>query len=79
MDDWQPYETAPTDGRKIIGWDEDKGAKETRFVDFPAESTAGQLYAQGHGKRGCFEYYDYHGNRVYEWRFTSWVPFPGAA
>ena len=63
--EWQPIETAPRDGRRVLVWISDKSHTGPAFAKLWFYSTDGRL---GGGAEG------YNG----DWNITHWMPLPAA-
>ena len=83
----QTIDTAPRNGRKILGYNLDtlgcdEGSEGFYYVcfwmDFHPDSGSGRNYLLGDGRRGCF-YYEYSSKvdaSLHEAKPTHWEPVP---
>lgn len=60
---WQPIETAPKDGRRVMVWVNDKNYTGHAFAKLWFYSTDGRLGGGAEGFNG-------------DWNITHWMPLP---
>ena len=71
---WRAIETAPLDGTKVLGWNEEYGARETRSETYTPGSPG---YAEGRTDR-WWQWEEPKHNWTSSWRPTHWMPLPPA-
>jgi hypothetical protein len=69
---WQPIETAPKDGTRIIGWSWQYGASETSSKTYSQGSIG---YEQGLTDR-WWQWYEPQSGCLSRWLPTHWMPLP---
>lgn len=77
MQQWQPIETAPKDGTKILGWNQQLGQRET-FMDKYTDGSPG--YKKHKESGGPIDigwyWFDPIHNWASTWKPTHWMPLP---
>lgn len=75
---WQPIETAPRDGTAILAWNENYGARETRWEFYREGSIAFSWFQEGKGPDGAWRWAEPQNNWGSSWAPTHWMPLPAA-
>ena len=69
---WQPIETAPKDGTRILAWNSEYGARETKSETY-REGSIG--FSEGRTDR-WWEWLEPQNNWSLKWSPTHWMPLP---
>lgn len=75
---WQPIETAPKDGTRILARNDSYGTRETYWCLYGDGSIAKQLFVQGKGPDGSWEWSEPQNFWASSWVPTHWMPLPDA-
>lgn len=79
MMQWQPIETAPKDGTKIIGWNAEFGARQTKMNFYGLGSIGYAEWERGEGtKESGWDWTEPKNNWGFSWNPTHWMPLPAA-
>lgn len=75
--EWQPIETAPKDGTRILGWCAEFGARETK-MNFYGEGSIGHAnWKSGKGPRESgWDWTEPKNGWGLNWNPTHWMPLP---
>jgi hypothetical protein len=72
---WQLIETAPQDGTKILGWNEEFGARETQMNFYGEGSLGFAAWKSGKGpKENGWNWSEPKSNWGHTWKPTHWKP-----
>ena len=72
---WQLIETAPQDGTKILGWNEEFGARETKMNFYGEGSLGFAAWKSGKGpKESGWNWSEPKSNWGHTWKPTHWKP-----
>ncbi|WP_230946500.1 Lar family restriction alleviation protein [Burkholderia territorii] len=75
---WQPIETAPKDGRQILGWCSNYGARQTHWHFYGEGSIAKAEFDAGKGESGNWYWEEPLNHWVSSWKPTHWLPMPAS-
>ena len=76
---WQPIETAPRDGTKILGWNAEYGARETNMGRYGEGSIGYARWKSGDGPLNFgWDWIEPKANCGHTWKPTHWMPLPAA-
>ena len=73
MSDWQPIETAPTDGTRVLAWCKERGARETYVTQYPFRSEG---FKAGKRSTNQWRWEEPVAGVCFRWRPTHWMPLP---
>jgi hypothetical protein len=72
---WQPIATAPQDGTKILGWNEEFGARETQMTFYGEGSPGFAAWKSGKGpKESGWNWSEPKSSWSHTWKPTHWKP-----
>lgn len=76
---WQAIESAPKDGTRFLGWNEDYGIRETKMNLYGEGSPGYADWKAGKGPREAgWDWYEPKHNWGSSWKPTHWMPLPAA-
>ena len=76
---WQPIETAPRDGTRILAWNSEYGQRETYMSMYSKGSVGYERWVRGNGPAEIgWDWQEPMNGWAFTWKPTHWMPLPEA-
>jgi len=79
VSEWEPIETAPKDGTRILAWSAEHGQRETFMAKYQEGSPGYSIWQRGDGPLNVgWEWSEPISGCSFKWKPTHWQPLPSA-